>query len=113
MQVRVDRKGDFQVQLRYTHQLLSLATNCPNYARLRVAQRINGPPQGKTKRRHLCDGANVPGDLGSEVRGLMPATLLNDSKVKQLTIDYRDSALRSWEISRQYSAPEMAWPCIY
>ena len=36
-----------------------------------------------------------------------------NSKVKRLTIEYRDLGIVPLGISHQYSAPELAWPCIY
>jgi len=37
----------------------------PIYAKSRNAQRISGPPHGAKTRRHLRDGANIPGELDS------------------------------------------------
>jgi hypothetical protein len=45
--------------------------------------------------------------------GLIIATLLNDSKVKRVTIEHRDLGVARLGISHQYLAPELVWPCVY
>jgi hypothetical protein len=53
-----------------------------------------------------------PEDVGSPL--CSPRFLrLFDSQVKRLTIEYRDLGIAVARISRQYSPPELAWPCIY
>jgi hypothetical protein len=72
----------------------------------------NRSATGAKRPKALCDGANVPGDFGSRY-GLDHCNFAHDSKVKRLTIKCRDLGIARLGISHQYSAPELAWPCVF